>query len=85
MADSDSGHRIEEEIYGARARTFHGFIHLTKWFAIHAAVILIGLFFWGIQGAEYLGIALVVLGVATLIYGAATTRRAARKAAREIS
>ncbi len=56
---------------------------MTKWFAIHTAVILFGLFLWGIQGAEFLGMALVFLGVATLVYGAATTPRAAEKAAKE--
>lgn len=84
MAMAKSNHQMDEKIYAARARTFHGFVHMTKWFAIHTAVILIGLFLWGIQGAEFIGMGLVFLGIATLVYGAATTRRAAEQSAREI-
>ena len=81
MAMSDSSRRVDETLYASRTRTFHGFLHMSKWFTIHSALILVGLYLWGVQAAEITGLSLVFLGVVTLVYGAGTTSRAAAKAA----
>jgi hypothetical protein len=83
MAMPERSQRVDETLYASRTRTFHGFLHMSKWFTIHSALILVGLYLWGVQSAEAIGLSLVFLGVVTLVYGAGTTSSAAARAAED--
>jgi len=79
MAESNT--QTARELYASRDRTFHGFVHMAAWFAIHTMIILVGLYFFGVQDMATFGLFLVAAGVVALGYGAATTPRAVAKAA----
>ncbi len=55
--------------FEAHVRTNNGFLNLLKWFSIHMANLLVGLYFLIIAGDPYLGGFLIVLAIAALIYG----------------
>ncbi|WP_340120159.1 hypothetical protein [Pelagibius sp. 7325] len=78
MAESNTP--LSRELYFSRDRTFHGFVHMSAWFAIHIIIILAGLYFLGVQNLATFGIFLIAAGVVALGYGAATTPRAVAKA-----
>jgi hypothetical protein len=79
MADSNT--QLSRELYASRDRTFHGFVHVVAWFAIHAMLVLVGLYFFGVQDMATFGLFLIAAGIVALGYGAATTPRAVVKAA----
>ena len=68
-----------EELYTSRQRTYRGFLHMTKWFVIHAALILFGLLLLRFQESASAGFIFIAAGVAALAYGMGTTARAVAK------
>ncbi|MCD7058651.1 aa3-type cytochrome c oxidase subunit IV [Pelagibacterium xiamenense] len=57
------------QAYAEHERTYRGFLALSKWFVIHVALILIGLYFVTIQGMLYLGGMFWLLALALMGYG----------------
>jgi hypothetical protein len=53
----------------AHIATWNGFLSLTKWFIIHMALILVGLYFMVIAHNMGVGILFFVVSVCLLIYG----------------
>jgi len=72
-----------EELYASRRRTYRGFLHMTRWFVIHAALILFGLLLFRFQEGASGGFIFIAAGVAALAYGMGTTARAVAKPARD--
>ncbi|UJQ95248.1 aa3-type cytochrome c oxidase subunit IV [Mariluticola halotolerans] len=68
---SNSGMSSAE--YAAHERTYHGFVHVARWFCIHLTFVLVGLYFVVIQGAVTGGLFLILLGLIALVYGLVTT------------
>jgi len=59
----------------AHARTYAGFAHMVRWFALHIAVDLIGILCF-IEGSPLFGAVFIALATALLVWGALTTRAA---------
>lgn len=55
--------------FEAHVRTYNGFLNLLKWFCIHMAILLVGLYFVIIAGDPFVGTFLILLAVAALVYG----------------
>lgn len=70
---------VESEEVARHLKRWHVFAHLTKWFAIHAAVGLVGIFFLLMDNMP-LGAFFLAAGAAVLVYGVATVPRAAPRA-----
>lgn len=66
----------------AHLRIYAGFIHILRWFALHAAVDLIGIAGF-VTGHPGVGATFIALGTALLVWGILTTRPALRRAAGE--
>lgn len=59
--------------YGSHRRQYERFLHLTKWFLIHAALLAPALYFYIIAGQGLAGTVFLVLGLAALAYGIIST------------
>jgi hypothetical protein len=59
--------------YRSHKRQFDRFLHLTKWFIIHAALLLPALYFYVVAGEGIAGTAFLLLGLIALAYGVLTT------------
>lgn len=55
--------------FDAHVRTYNGFLNLAKWFCIHMAILLVGLYFIIIAGDPYVGGVFVLLAIGALGYG----------------
>ena len=55
--------------YQAHVRTFNAFLSIGRWFVINLFILLIALYFAVIAGQSGLGLALLLLSIALLIYG----------------
>jgi hypothetical protein len=49
--------------------TYHGFLSLTKWFIIHVALVLVGLYFMVIAHNFAIGILFFLVSICLLVYG----------------
>jgi hypothetical protein len=66
------------EYVHAREETWGGFTHLVKWFIVHMALILAGLYDILMSDRAVSGAILLALAGFVLVYGAVTTPRAGR-------
>ncbi|QYO76087.1 aa3-type cytochrome c oxidase subunit IV [Devosia salina] len=55
--------------YPAHVRTYNGFMNLLKWFVIHIAILLAGLYFVVLAGDPYAGGVLILAAIGALVYG----------------
>ena len=55
--------------FQSHVRTYNGFLNLLKWFCIHMAILLVGLYFMIIAGDPYTGGVLILAAIAALAYG----------------
>jgi hypothetical protein len=79
MAMPENDTHMAEALYVSRSRTYRGFLHMTRWFVIHAALILFGLLLFSFQEGASGGFIFIAAGVAALAYGMGTTARAVAK------
>jgi hypothetical protein len=70
--------------YASHQRQFDRFIHVLKWFVIHALIMLPGLYFLIVGGQPVVGTLFVILAVAALGYGIFTTSTVARDVRRAV-
>lgn len=82
MAEQTTDRQARTTEYRRHEKTYYGFLHMAKWFLVHAALILIGLFVAFGQNATFAGWLFIGAGVAALFYGVATTAGAAERAVR---
>ncbi|WP_332715908.1 aa3-type cytochrome c oxidase subunit IV [Pelagibacterium mangrovi] len=59
--------------YAEHTRTYNGFVHLAKWFLIHMALLLGGIYVATLGGSVVGGVAIIVIAFAALIYGIIST------------
>ncbi|GEM_PF-1890801 len=55
--------------FDAHVRTYNGFLNLLKWFCIHMAILLVGLYFTVIAGDPFLGGFLILLAIGAFAFG----------------
>lgn len=72
---------VAERLYASRRRTYRGFLHLTKWFVIHSALILLGLLLFRYQEGSSGGFILIAAGAVAMANGILTTGRVVAKPA----
>jgi len=60
-----------ERDYPIHVYTYNLFLNLLKWFIVHIALLLIGLYFLVMVGSPGVGALFIALAVAALIYGMA--------------
>lgn len=65
--------------FAEHERTFHGFMHLGRWFILHLALLLSGLYAMVYGGANTFGAFLIMLAVVAFGYGIVSTPEAAEK------
>ncbi len=82
MAEQTATSHTSPTEYRRHQKTYYGFLHMLRWFLVHAALILAGLFIGFGQGAVFAGWLFIGMGVAALLYGVATTSSAADRALR---
>jgi hypothetical protein len=70
--------------FAEHERTFHGFMHLGRWFIAHLALLILGLYAMVFGGASVFGAFLVMLAVIALGYGIISTPEAAEKEANRV-
>lgn len=59
--------------YPAHQRQYNRFLHLTKWFVIHLAVLVLALYFLIIAGQGIFGTVLLLIAIGLLGYGIMST------------
>lgn len=55
--------------FESHVRTYNGFLNLLKWFVIHIALLLVGLYFIVIADQPAAGWTFIVIAVAALVFG----------------
>jgi len=65
--------------FAEHERTFHGFMHLGRWFIAHLALLVLGLYSMVYGGSNLFGGFLVMLAVIAFGYGVVSTPAAAEK------
>jgi hypothetical protein len=55
--------------YPAHIQTYNGFMNLLKWFTIHMALLLVGLYFMIIANGPWTGGFFVLVAIAALVFG----------------
>lgn len=59
--------------YRSHQRQYERFLHLTKWFIIHAVFLMPALYFYIIAGQGVAGTIFLLIGLGALAYGIVTT------------
>lgn len=70
--------------YASHKRQFDRFLHILKWFVIHALLMLAGLYYLVIEGEAVAGTLFVLLAVAVISYGIFTISSVARDVVRAV-
>jgi hypothetical protein len=55
--------------YASHVRTFNAVMRAAKWFAIHVGILLVALYFFAIAGQPTVGVFLILVSIALLIWG----------------
>lgn len=79
MANAPSHPTVSRSEYLYHEKTFHGFLHVVRWFLMHIALLLSGLYFGVIQGAVAGAWFLIAVAIVALGMGLLTTPRASRR------
>jgi hypothetical protein len=70
--------------YAEHERTFHGFMHIGRWFIVHLALLIVGLYAMVFGGAAVFGAFLIALAAIALGYGIISTPEAAEREAEKV-
>lgn len=70
--------------FAEHEKTFHGFMHLGRWFIVHLALLILGLYAMVFGGAGVFGGFLILLALIALGYGIISTPEAAEKEANRV-
>jgi hypothetical protein len=70
--------------FASHERQFLRFVHLIKWFVIHALLILPALFFMLVGAQPVIGVVLLALALGALGYGILSTPQIARDVGRAL-
>jgi hypothetical protein len=63
--------------FAEHERTFHGFMHIGRWFVAHLALLILGLYAMVYGGSTEFGAFLILLAAIALVYGIISTPEAA--------
>lgn len=71
--------------FESHVRTYNGFLNLVKWFTIHMALLLVGLYFNIIANQPATGWTFLVIAVAALVFGLLRNPKARQDAKATVS